>query len=149
LVGYGGSNSAGNLMNAGWKYGAQPRRLLTFRLGANAALPPTAPPDFTLHPVNDASAAIDAADAGAGELLFAVNCGGCHGLNVISAGAPAPDLRESAVAMDPTGFGSVVRDGALLQRGMPRFDQLDTAQVRQIQAYIRLKAREAMGASAQ
>lgn len=148
LVGYGGSNSAGNLMNAGWKYGAQPRRLLTFRLGGKAALPPPAPPDFTLHPVDDSSATIDTADAGAGELLFAVNCGGCHGLNVISAGAPAPDLRESAVAMDPTSFRSVVHDGALLQRGMPRFDQLDAAQVRQIHAYIRLKAREAMGAHA-
>lgn len=144
LVGYGGSNSAGDLMNAGWKYGAQPRRLLTFKLGGNVSLPPTAPPDFTLHPAKYSAAAADAADAGAGQLLFAVNCGGCHGLNAISAGAPAPDLRESSVAMDSTSFWSVVHDGALLQRGMPRFDQLDAAQVRQIQAYIRSRAREAL-----
>jgi quinohemoprotein ethanol dehydrogenase len=148
LVGYGGSNSAGDLMSAGWKYGAQPRRLLTFRLGGKATLPPTAPPDFTLHPVSDPSPTIDTADAGAGELLFAVNCGGCHGLKAISAGAPAPDLRESAAAMDPTAFWSVVHDGSLLQRGMPRFDQFDAAQVRQIQAYIRLRTREALDAEA-
>jgi quinohemoprotein ethanol dehydrogenase len=148
LVGYGGSNSAGDLMNAGWKYGAQPRRLLTFRLNGNATLPPAAPPDFTLHPAKDSSATIDPADAGPGQLLFAVNCGGCHGLNVVSGGAPAPDLRESPVAMDPTSFWSVVHDGALLQKGMPRFDQLDAAQLRQIQAYIRLKTREAVDAHA-
>jgi mono/diheme cytochrome c family protein len=45
--------------------------------------------------------------------------------------------------MDPTAFWSVVHEGALLQKGMPRFDQLDAAQVRQIQAYIRSKVREA------
>ena len=143
LVGYGGSNSAGDLMNAGWKYGAQPRRLLTFRLNGNATLPPTAPPDFTLHPAKDSSAALDPADIGPGQLLFAVNCGGCHGLNVISGGAPAPDLRESKAAVDPTAFWSVVHEGALLQKGMPRFDQLNATQVRQIQAYIRSKVREA------
>jgi quinohemoprotein ethanol dehydrogenase len=148
LVGYGGSNSAGDVMNAGWKYGAQPRRLLTFRLGGNMALPPTAPPDFTLHPVKDPSVTFDPADAGAGELLFAVNCGACHGLKAISAGAPAPDLRESPVAIDAIGFRSVVHDGALLQRGMPSFEQLDDVQLRQIQAYIRSRVREALGARA-
>jgi hypothetical protein len=50
--------------------------------------------------------------------------------------------------MDPTSFWSVVHDGALLQKGMPRFDQLDAAQLRQIQAYIRLKTREAVDAHA-
>jgi len=148
LVGYGGSNSAGDLMNAGWKYGVQPRRLLTFRLNANATLPPTAQADFTLHPAKDTSATIDPADAGPGQLLFAVNCGGCHGLNAISGGAPAPDLRESPVALNPTSFWSVVHDGALLPKAMPRFDQLDADQLRQIQAYIRLKTREAADAQA-
>lgn len=148
LVGYGGSNSAGDLMNAGWKFGAQPRRLLTFRLGGNAALPPSAPPDFSVHPAIDSAAAVDTTDAGPGELLFAVNCGGCHGLKAISAGAPAPDLRESSIAMNSTSFRSVVHDGALLQQGMPRFEQLDATQLKQIQAYIRLQAREALQASA-
>ncbi len=150
LVGYGGSNSAGDVMNAGWKYGAQPRRLLSFRLDGAASLPPSAPPDFTLHPVKDSFTATGTADAGAeagaGQLLFTVNCGACHGLSAISAGAPAPDLRESPIAMDPAGLWAVVHDGALLERGMPRFEQLDAAQVRQIQAYIRSRARESLGA---
>ncbi len=148
LVGYGGSNAAGDLMNAGWKFGAQPRRLLTFKLDGKASLPATAPPDFTLHPAKDSSAATDAADTGAGQLLFAVNCGACHGLNAISAGAPAPDLRESPVALDSASFRSVVHGGALLEHGMPRFDRLDAAQLQQIQAYIRSRVREAQGANA-
>lgn len=143
LVGYGGSNSAGDLMNAGWKYGAQPRRLLTFRLNGEAALPPAAAPDLAVHPVDVSSLRIDPADTGPGELLFTLNCAACHGLNAVSAGAPAPDLRESPIATDPKGFWRVLHDGALLQRGMPRFDGLDATQARQIQAYILLKAREA------
>ena len=48
--------------------------------------------------------------------------------------------------MNPASFWNVVHDGALLEKGMPRFDRLDAAQLRQIQAYIRLKTREAVEA---
>lgn len=63
----------------------------------------------------------------------------------LPAGAPAPDLRESRVAVDRESLWSVVHDGAMLERGMPRFDNLDAAQVRQIQGYILARAREALG----
>ena len=43
----------GKIMNLGWKYGAQPRRLLTFVLDGKAKLPPTAPPDMQVHAVDD------------------------------------------------------------------------------------------------
>jgi quinohemoprotein ethanol dehydrogenase len=142
LVGYGGSNSAGNMMNAGWKYGAQTRRLLTFRLDGKTALPAMPPPDFTVHPADsDPSVKLDADAAARGERSFSVNCGGCHGLAAISAGAPGPDLRESRAALDPKALWSILHDGALLPRGMPRFDKLDAGQVEEISAYIRLKQR--------
>jgi quinohemoprotein ethanol dehydrogenase len=148
LVGYGGSNSVGDLMNAGWKFGAQPRRLLTFRLDGKTALPASAPQDFAAHPVDDASVKIDPADVAPGQVLYTLNCSACHGLNAVSAGAPAPDLRESAMAMDRDSLWSVVHDGALLQHGMPRFDKLDAGQVRQIHAYIRAQARAALSPAA-
>lgn len=142
LVGYGGSNSAGNVMNAGWKYGAQTRRLLTFRLDGKAVLPAMPPPDFTVHPADtDRSVTLDTEAAARGERSFSVNCGGCHGLAAISAGAPGPDLRESRAALDPKALWNILHDGALLPRGMPRFDKLDAAQVEELSAYIRLKQR--------
>jgi quinohemoprotein ethanol dehydrogenase len=92
---------------------------------------------------------IEEADLASGQMLFTMNCAACHGLNVVSAGAPAPDLRESTIALYPESLWSVVHDGTLLPRGMPRFDQLDPAQVRQIHAYIRATARAALHAPAQ
>jgi quinohemoprotein ethanol dehydrogenase len=149
VVGYGGSNSAGNLMNAGWKYGAQTRRLLTFRLDGKAVLPPMHPADFKIHPADDdLSAKLDTDAAARGERMFSVNCGGCHGLSVISAGAPAPDLRESRAALDPKALFSIVHDGLLLPRGMPRFDKLDATQIDDIAAYIRVKQRAALNGDA-
>jgi quinohemoprotein ethanol dehydrogenase len=144
LVGYGGTNVIGDVMNAGWKFGAQPRRLLTFQLNGKAVLPPGAPQDFHVHAVDDPSVKINEADVAAGQLLYAMNCSNCHGLNTLSAGAPAPDLRESAAALDRDTLWKIVHDGDLLQEGMPRIDGLDANQVGQIYAFIRAKAREAL-----
>jgi quinohemoprotein ethanol dehydrogenase len=130
-------------MNVGWKYGAQPRRLLTFVLGGKAVLPRSAPPDMAVHPVDNPAVQIKQADVAAGRNLFN-RCGACHGMNLVSAGAPASDLLESQVALDPEALWSVVHDGALLQRGMPRYDMMTREQVMQIYAYIRAGAREVL-----
>src|SRR5262249_40578067 len=64
LVGYGGSSAIwGEIMQAGWKFGAQPRRVLTFTTGGKATLPPTAPPDRTVKALDQPSLQIDAAQA--------------------------------------------------------------------------------------
>ena len=145
LVGYGGSASiAGNLMHVGWKYGVQPRRLLTFGLDGKAVLPPSAPPDMKVEAVDDPRLKIREADVEAGRRLFMM-CAPCHGRDLVSAGAPGPDLRESKIALDPDNFWSVVHDGALIQHGMPRFEMLTRTQAMQIYAYIRAGAREALG----
>jgi quinohemoprotein ethanol dehydrogenase len=142
LVGYGGTNVIGDVMNAGWKFGAQPRRLLTFELGGRALLPPSAPQDFKVHAVDDPSVKINEADVNAGRMLYAMNCSSCHGLNTLSAGAPAPDLRESHAALDRDALWKIVHDGALLEQGMPRIEGLDATQLGQIYAFIRAKSRE-------
>jgi quinohemoprotein ethanol dehydrogenase len=140
LVGY--SANGGELMNVGWKWAAQPRRLLTFALDGKAALPPSPPRDMTVKPVDDPTIRIKPADVDAGRALF-MACALCHGRDLVGAGAPGPDLRESQIALDPDSFWSVVHDGALLQSGMPRFEMLTHEQVTQIYAYIRAGAREA------
>jgi len=145
LVGYGGAASIGsNLMHVGWKYGAQPRVLLTFGLDGKAVRPPSTSPDMTVKAVDDPSVQIRDADVAAGRDLF-LACAVCHGRDLVSAGAPGPDLRESRVALDPDALWTVLHDGALLQSGMPRFETLTREQVMQIYAYIRAGAREALG----
>jgi quinohemoprotein ethanol dehydrogenase len=145
LVGYGGATAVwSELMPHGWKFGAQPRRLLTFGLDGKAALPPTAPRGDALHAIDDATIDINPADVAAGEPIFNLACSMCHGLNLRSPGSPGPDLRESRIALSEQGVWSVVHDGALLERGMPQYTTLDRQQVRAIYAYIRAGARKAL-----
>jgi quinohemoprotein ethanol dehydrogenase len=47
--------------------------------------------------------------------------------------------------MDPEAFWTVLHEGALIQQGMPKFDNLTRQQAMQIYAYIRAGAREALG----
>src|SRR5579862_7308278 len=110
LVGYGASNLLGDMMNAGWKFNAQTRRLLTFRLGGMAKLPASAPQDYGTHPVDDPSIKIDPADVAPGGVQYTLNCSNCHGAAAASAGAPAPDLRESSIAMDRDALWHVLHD---------------------------------------
>ena len=145
LVGYGGSAAIwGELMNAGWKF-AGPRRLLTFTLGGKAELPPSPPRDMTVHALDDPSIKLDPADVAAGHAMF-LACAVCHGRNLVSTGGPAPDLRESNIALREEGLWSVLHDGALMPQGMPRYDAFTRDQVRQLHAYIRSGAREVLEA---
>jgi quinohemoprotein ethanol dehydrogenase len=147
LVGYGGSaGAASHMMHVGWKFGAQPRRLLTFALDAKTALPPSPPPTMAVHAVDDPSIRIDPTDVAQGRAMFA-GCMGCHGRNLVSAGAPAPDLRESQIALDPNAFWSVLHDGALMQQGMPRYETMTRDQAMKLYAYIRAGARAALETS--
>ena len=142
LVGWAGPNPYGhNLMPTGWRYNAQPRRLLTFKLGGKAKLPKTAPYDETVHPVDDPAMVLDAVQVKAGEALF-VNCIACHGGQAESAGAPGPDLRESPIPLDAAAFRAVVHDGAKLQQAMPRFPQFSDEQLGHLRSYIREMARK-------
>ena len=146
LVGWGGAGGAwGDLNDAGWKYGAQPRRILTFALDGKASLPPMALPDRVLRPVDDPEIEIDPADAQAGERIYLI-CSYCHGRNLQATGSPAPDLRESRLALSEEAMWTVLNEGTLLSRGMPRYQHLSREQVRQLHAYIRSGAREALAA---
>ena len=146
LVGYGGAGGLwSSVTNRGWKYGQQPRRLLTFSLDGNARLAPTAPRDFTVRALDDPNLTIDHAAAERGEALYGA-CAMCHGVALSSAGS-APDLRESAAALDFGILKSIVQQGALLPRGMPQFSWLKDDQIRSLQIYIRQRARAALNQS--
>jgi len=145
LVGYGGSAaSQGSAAHVGWKYGAQARRLLTFALDGDAKLPPSPPRDMTVHALDDPALVLNEADVEAGRAL-SIRCAACHGVGLQSPGAPGPDLRESAIALDPAAFKELLKSGAMMEQGMPRFEMLTDQEIAQLYAFIRARAREANG----
>ena len=140
LAGYGGSAAAvGNVMNVGWKYGG-PRRILTFALDGKVVLAPSAPPSLKVDVKDDPAEVLDPKQIAMGKAIF-IACAACHGRNAIGVGGPAPDLRESAIPLSPEAFWTVVHEGALIQRGMPRFGVFGKPQIESIRQYVRSTAR--------
>jgi quinohemoprotein ethanol dehydrogenase len=139
LAGWGGPDGLGN--DPGWGsvkpgYG----RILTFKLGSNAAFNPPAfghkePPPVPTITVDTSPQIIHQ-----GKLLFADNCAGCHGDNAVA--GPLPDLRYAS-ATTLKGIEGIVLGGQRAVLGMPSFQKiLNAGQVRAIQAYIVARARE-------
>ncbi|MDG2003717.1 MAG: PQQ-dependent dehydrogenase, methanol/ethanol family [Novosphingobium sp.] len=144
LVGYGGFlASYSEVTDVGWKF-SSPRRLVTFALDGKASLPPSEKRSMKVDAIDDPALKLDEADVKAGARRY-LPCSVCHGPKLRSPGAPAPDLRESAIALREADLWAVVHDGALKARGMPQFEELTRKQVRQIHAYIRAGARESLG----
>ena len=146
LVGSGGMVGYGPLGGRqGWKYGLQPRRLLTFALDAKATLPWTPPPDFTVKALDDPSITLDPVRVEQGKSLYGATCYLCHGgaTGISATGGTAPDLRESAITLNRVTFESFLRGGSSVSRGMPLFDDLTQDQVENIYEAIRSDARAA------
>jgi quinohemoprotein ethanol dehydrogenase len=141
----GGSTAAFGSISArwGWDPRVHPRRLLTFALDANAKLPPT-PPRRPAVPLEGPEFHVDAEKARAGERLYG-RCTICHGTGAI-AGGIAPDLRASPVPLSAEAFSHIVRDGALVSRGMPQFAELTDEQLESLRHFFRLKARNDLAA---
>src|ERR1700722_10655736 len=105
-------------------YGTLERRVLTFALDGKAELPAKIDPTWTKP--SDPDFVADPEMVHAGSELFNGRCAVCHGFAAVSAGF-APDLRRSAVPLSQGAFEAVVRGGALLPKGMPKFDTLTSA----------------------
>ena len=64
----------------------------------------------------------------------------CHGTAVV-AGGYAPDLRASSNPLSSGAFTAIVRDGGLVTRGMPSFEELSDDELEALRHYIRQRAR--------
>jgi quinohemoprotein ethanol dehydrogenase len=139
-----GSTAAFGSISAqwGWESRGPKRRLLTFALDGKAVLPPTTAPAFA-KPLEAPEFKIDPAQVEAGSREF-VRCLLCHGTAAV-AGGNAPDLRASPVLLSSARFAAIVRDGALVSRGMPRFAQFSDAQLDSLRHFVRFRARESLG----
>jgi quinohemoprotein ethanol dehydrogenase len=145
LVGYGGATGTlGKRFDYGWRFNEQPRRLLTFALAKEAALPLGNPPRYRVNVADDPAFIIDTRLANNGSALYgSATCYYCHGPRLENTGSFAPDLRESSLALNWMAFRAVVHDGALAAAGMPKFGDLSDDDMRAIYMYIRQRAREA------
>lgn len=103
---------------------------------------PALPPPYFAKPIEAPDFEIDPELATQGEVEFGA-CAACHGLDVLASGM-APDLRASTVALDAKSFSAVVRDGALVVRGMPGTPGITDAQLDALQHYIRQRARDTL-----
>ncbi|MET0661055.1 MAG: PQQ-dependent dehydrogenase, methanol/ethanol family [Steroidobacteraceae bacterium] len=129
----------------GWDYRTSPRRVLTFALDGKATLPPS--PRHVHQFADDPHFTIDAERSARGRKTFAINCLPCHGVEAI-AGGTAPDLRVSPIPLDAAGFTTIVRGGALMSRGMPRFGTLSNDDLENLRHYLRARARQSQQARA-
>ncbi len=141
LAGWGGSQMLLGSMSAqhGWVGRGHPRRLLSFKLDGQAQLPQSPAPSRP-QPVDDAGFVIDEVLAEQGKRLYGRLCVICHGTGVV-AGGYAPDLRASGVPLAAPAFDGIVRQGALVSRGMPDFPELSDTELEAMRHYIRQQAR--------
>ena len=119
------------------------RRIITFSLDGKAVVPAQPAPQI-VQPIFDKKFEIDKEKASAGGTTYAVNlCVACHGANAV-AGVKAPDLRASKALLkgNEKMFEQIVRDGALLGNGMPKFPKLTDEELEGLRHYIRQQAHE-------
>lgn len=115
-------------------------RVLAWKLGGSAPLPPGRPP---LGPVPKPTyeVASTPTERHRGMLLYQLECSVCHGPGAIGGGSGVPDLRYMSEAMHGV-FPKIVLEGLRESGGMPRFDDLfDQEDVRVMQAWILEQAR--------
>ncbi len=118
-------------------YRTMPRRVLTFALGGKAGLPPRETPVMT--PPDDPDYRTDEAAATRALMPYGQNCMTCHGFDAV-AGGSGPDLRMSGIPLSAEAFREVVKSGALVQNGMPKFGELSDQTIEDIRQYIRARA---------
>jgi quinohemoprotein ethanol dehydrogenase len=114
-------------------------RVLAFKVGGTAMLPPL-PPEQKLV-LNPPPATADAATVAAGDQLFGRYCGVCHGENAVGGGV-VPDLRASSFLGNDF-FYEIVLNGAMKDAGMAPFKAvLSKDDATAIRAYIIKRANE-------
>lgn len=121
----------------GWDSRTHPRRLLAFTLDGAAELPPTPSPSVA-KPADVPEFTLNDSLVVEGTKLYA-QCAWCHGAGAV-AGGGAPDLRASAIPMNPPAFAAAVRGGNEA-RGMPRFAELSDRDLDALRHYLRARAR--------
>jgi quinohemoprotein ethanol dehydrogenase len=124
-------------------YAGNSSRLLVYKLGGKASLPPVAalPPRRALNPPPQFGSAEVIAH---GTDTFNIHCAMCHETAYGNRGL-FPDLRYSPMINSAEVFKSVVMDGALEPRGMVSFrGRISAEDAEAVRAYITQRAHQAV-----
>lgn len=142
VAGWGGAGAGyfGTLSPFGWQARAKHHHLYVFALDAHAPSPVQASPQETKVIATD-SMVLDDSKVARGGQVFVRTCAACHGAGAVAAGY-APDLRASPLVLDAGAFRAVLRDGALLARGMPIYPEFNDVQLDELRHFIRAQARK-------
>jgi PQQ-dependent dehydrogenase (methanol/ethanol family) len=123
--------------NPGGYYASNHSRLLVYKLGGQAQLPPVTP--VTPLELNPPPATASAATVAQGQQLYTQHCGICHE----SSRGLFPDLRYSATLHAAEAFDAIVLQGARVEKGMRSFaDILSAEQTDAIRHYVIARAHE-------
>lgn len=144
MAGWGGAGAliggdAGNAANT-----RNISRLLVFKLGGEAQLPPLPPLELKAQPQ---APEVDEATLAKGQQHYQRYCAVCHGVGVIGAGI-LPDLRYQPPGLTDA-FLAIVRDGVLAPLGMPGYaDVFSDEDIAALKAYIDHRAATTLQAAA-
>ena len=105
-------------------------RLLVFKLGGQAQLPPAAPPPAIAPPPLPENTATPQQVA-QGQALFGRYCQVCHGASA-GGGGVLPNLQRSATLGDPDTWKAILIDGMLKDKGMVSFAKVLTPEQAQL-----------------
>ena len=123
------------------KAGRRPNigRMLAFKLGGNASLPPVQ--EIEMPVLNPPKSTANAATIENGKLLYQRFCSGCHG-DVAVSGGVLPDLRYSSALANDQWF-EIVLNGLLQPNGMVSFaKEISRRDAESIRAYVIARANE-------
>jgi alcohol dehydrogenase (cytochrome c)/quinohemoprotein ethanol dehydrogenase len=116
-------------------------RVLAFKLGGNASLPPL--PQFTPAQLNPPRPSASAATVQKGETLFQNYCSTCHG-DVAVSGGVLPDLRYSGTLAN-SAWTDVILGGSLQSYGMVSFSkELSKQDAEAVRAYVIFRANQSL-----
>lgn len=119
-------------------------RMIVFKLGGKAALPPL--PGMEARVLNPPPATANTATVHEGQSQYERYCATCHG-DVAVSGGVLPDLRYSSTLTNDQWF-SIVLDGLLQPNGMVSFaKEISRKDAAAIRAYVIFRANESVAES--
>jgi PQQ-dependent dehydrogenase (methanol/ethanol family) len=119
-------------------------RVLAFRLGGTAKLPPPSPPPVPPKPPERFG---DATKLPIGKAIYQGYCNVCHGDSAVGAGV-LPDLRWSPLLSSADAWRSVVLDGSRSKTGMVSFAQVLTPDLAElVRSYVVARANDTYAAA--
>jgi PQQ-dependent dehydrogenase (methanol/ethanol family) len=130
----------GGFKNTRSYYESNSSRLLVFKLGGTAQLPPEQ--EFTMPALNPPANFGTPEQVALGEMHYETYCGACHGIDGQSRGS-FPDLRYSPALNAQELFDAIVLQGVRNEQGMVSFDEaLDPEDTVALRAYMTQRAND-------